>query len=189
MKWHPSLNILAAGSVNVGTNIFFYGEDVSAHASSNESSRWHSFSIRVNMMKPLVYNTRAMPIAWHGILWRKPWRLAFQVGKRRQSIRSRKTQSKVALFRWWVNDMEWVQPSVRKCDRPQELYCIVDVQHRWYTIAVGWSSNLFDIRVPWIHLLLGWSDHHLESRFSRSSLSTKCTFTSERDRRISHACD
>ena len=32
MEWHPALNILAAGSVNVGTNIFFYGEDVSAHA-------------------------------------------------------------------------------------------------------------------------------------------------------------
>ena len=29
MEWHPSLNILAVGSVNVGTNIFFYSEDVS----------------------------------------------------------------------------------------------------------------------------------------------------------------
>ena len=39
MEWHPSLNILAAGSVNVGTNIFFYGEDVSAQVSLGESSR------------------------------------------------------------------------------------------------------------------------------------------------------
>ncbi len=29
MEWHPSLNILAVASINVGTNIFFYGEDVS----------------------------------------------------------------------------------------------------------------------------------------------------------------
>lgn len=29
MEWHPSLNILAVASINAGTNIFFYGEDVS----------------------------------------------------------------------------------------------------------------------------------------------------------------
>ncbi len=29
MEWHPSLNILAIASISVGTNIFFYGEDVS----------------------------------------------------------------------------------------------------------------------------------------------------------------
>ena len=29
MEWHPSLNILAVASISVGTNIFFYGEDVS----------------------------------------------------------------------------------------------------------------------------------------------------------------
>jgi len=28
MEWHPSLNILATASISVGTNIFFYGEDV-----------------------------------------------------------------------------------------------------------------------------------------------------------------
>jgi hypothetical protein len=29
MEWHPSLNILAVASIRSGTNIFFYGEDVS----------------------------------------------------------------------------------------------------------------------------------------------------------------
>ena len=29
MEWHPSLNILAVASISAGTNIFFYGDDVS----------------------------------------------------------------------------------------------------------------------------------------------------------------
>ena len=40
MEWHPSLNILAVGSVNVGTNIFFYSEDVCKSDSRVRSSRF-----------------------------------------------------------------------------------------------------------------------------------------------------
>ena len=28
LEWHPTLSILALASINSGTNIFFYGEDV-----------------------------------------------------------------------------------------------------------------------------------------------------------------
>ncbi len=73
MEWHPSLNILATASISVGTNIFFYGEDVNYIIFINKYNLiFFLFSkIRVNMMKELVYNIRVMLIVWHGIQLKK----------------------------------------------------------------------------------------------------------------------
>ena len=70
MEWHPSLNILAVGSVNVGTNIFFYSEDVRKTKIEGHSTDFSfvSFSyFRVNMMKELEFNIRAVLSVWLGI--------------------------------------------------------------------------------------------------------------------------
>ncbi|CAF1379534.1 unnamed protein product [Adineta steineri] len=50
MEWHPSLNILAVASINVGTNIFFYGED----GEHDEAAR-------------VQHTSNAYCIAWHPV--------------------------------------------------------------------------------------------------------------------------
>lgn len=68
MEWHPSLNILAIASISSGTNIFFYGEDVSWKRDFfMRDDMTFSCHSRVNMMKQVVYSILAMLIPWLGI--------------------------------------------------------------------------------------------------------------------------